>query len=261
LINPGTSTIVAAMNGVILAIESSGDGGGAAVVRGGKVIAEAEVSGPRRHGSELMPCIDNALTDSKLKREEIDVIAVNCGPGSYTGLRIGIAAADAIGYALDKPVIGVDALEAMALQYVMRSAFDAKSKGELWPVLDARRDEVMTTRMQYAKKDLSRAGDDSLVAPESLHLQAEQQAIVFGSGVLPYKDLFNREHLHVDDADFVLRPSSVAIQAWRQLSGIKDAAKIERKRIEPLYFRRVLARTIEERQSAEKTDTPGSTGK
>lgn len=235
------------MDGIILAIESSGEGGGAAVLRKGKVVAEAEVSGPRKHGSELMPCIDRALTESKFKREQIDVIAVNHGPGSYTGLRIGIAAATAIGYALDKPVIGVDALEAMALQYTTQAGFDVKLKRELWPVLDARRDEVMTARMLHTKKDLSRGSGDMLLAPETMHEHAEQQAIVFGAGVAPYIDRYDRQHLQLDTAEFILKPSSVALQAWRQLAGIKHAAKIERTPVEPVYFRRVLAKTIEER--------------
>jgi tRNA threonylcarbamoyladenosine biosynthesis protein TsaB len=235
------------MNGIILAIESSGDGGGAAVLRDGEVDSEVEVSGPRRHGAELMPCIDKACLDAAMNRGDMDVIAVNCGPGSYTGLRIGLATAATLGYALDKPVIGVPCFDAMVLQYVMADDFDVELKRELWPVLDARRDEVMTARYEYDGGAFKRATGDMLVAPESLHETAQRQAIVFGSGVASYADKFNRDHLFVDTAEFGLKPSSVALAAYRQLADVDDAGQIERKLVEPRYFRRVLAKTIEER--------------
>lgn len=235
------------MDGVILAIETSGEGGGAAVLRAGKVVNEREVSGPRRHGAEIMPCIDRALATAGVPREKIEVIAVNAGPGSYTGLRIGIATAEAIGFALDKPVIGVSCLDAMALQYVMADDFDVALKRELWPVLDARRDEVMTARFLYDNGELTRAGGDMLIDPARLHEQAQRQAIAFGSGIPPYEGRFDHEHLHVDPAEFTLKPSSIALQAYRQHAEFADAAAIERKPVEPRYFRRVLAKTIAER--------------
>ncbi|MCB9895046.1 MAG: tRNA (adenosine(37)-N6)-threonylcarbamoyltransferase complex dimerization subunit type 1 TsaB [Planctomycetes bacterium] len=235
------------MDGIILAIESSGDGGGAAVLRGGEVESQVEVSGPRRHGSELMPCIDKACLDAAINRGDMDVIAVNCGPGSYTGLRIGLATAATLGFALDKPVVGVPCFDAMVLQYVMADDFDVELKRELWPVLDARRDEVMTARFEYDNGVFTRATGDMLVPPETLHEQAARQAIVFGGGVAPYAAKFNKDHLHVDEGEFGLKPGSVALAAYRQLADIDDAGKIERKLVQPRYFRRVLAKTIEER--------------
>ncbi|MCA8913915.1 MAG: tRNA (adenosine(37)-N6)-threonylcarbamoyltransferase complex dimerization subunit type 1 TsaB [Planctomycetes bacterium] len=237
------------MNGIILAIESSGDGGGAAVLRDGEIDSEAEVSGPRRHGSELMPCIDKVCLDAAINRGDMDVIAVNCGPGSYTGLRIGLATAATLGFALDKPVAGIPCFDAMVLQYVMADDFDVELKRELWPVLDARRDEVMTARFEYDNGAFKRATADMLVAPEKLHEQAQRQAIVFGSGVAPYADKFNHDHLVVDGEEFGLKPSSVALAAYRQLADVEDAGTLERKLVEPRYFRRVLAKTIEERAS------------
>lgn len=235
------------MDGIILSIESSGDGGGAAVLSGGEVQSEVEVSGPRRHGAELMPCIDQACTDAAINRSDIDVIAVNCGPGSYTGLRIGMATAAAIGHALDRPVVGIPCFDAMVLQYVMQDDFDVSLKRELWPALNARRDEVMTARFEYDSGDCKRAGGDKLVAPDRLHEEAVAQAIVFGDGVAAYAERFNRDHLFVDRGEFALKPASIALQAYRQLAGVDDAAAIKRELVEPRYFRRVLAKTIVER--------------
>lgn len=235
------------MDGTILAIESSGDMGGAAVLRDGELESEVEVSGPRRHGAELMTCIDRAMVDAALNRGDMDVIAVNCGPGSYTGLRIGLATAAALGFALDKPVVGVSCFDAMVLQYVMAPDFAVELKRELWPVLDARRDEVMTARFLYEKGQFVRETEDMLVAPEKLHEQAQRQAIVFGTGVMPYEGRFNHDHLFVDRREFVLKPASAALAAFRQLADVQSAADLPREPVQPRYFRRVLAKTIEER--------------
>lgn len=243
------------MNGVLLAIESSGDSGGAAVLRNGEVAGQAEVSAPRTHGSELMLCIERALARAKLQKAEIDVIAVNCGPGSYTGLRIGIATAEAMGYALSKPVVAVPCFDAMAVQYVMRDDFGVELKRELWPVLDARRNEVMTARFGYDNGQLERLTGDVLVAPERLHEQAQRQAIVFGSGVPPYEGKFDHNHLLVDIAGFNLAPASVALQAARQIAELPDLTALSRAPVEPRYFRRVLAKTVEER-AVERAQEP-----
>lgn len=235
------------MEGLILAIETTGEGGGAAIARGGEVIGTGEVSGPRRHGSELIQRIDDALVGAKVDRGDVDVIAVNAGPGSYTGLRIGLSAASAIGYALDRPVVGVGGFDAMVLQYVSADDFDVALKRELWPVLDARRDEVMTAKFEYDNGRLERVSGDKLVAPEKLHEEADHRAIVFGSGVHPYEDRFDDDHLFIDRREFNLTAEAVALQAYRQLADVEDPTEIERTPVEPRYFRRVLARTVKER--------------
>jgi len=241
------------MNGIILAIESSGDLGGAAVLRDGEVIAHADVSGPRTHGAELMPCVDAATKDAGIERSDISIVAVNYGPGSYTGLRIGMSAAAAIAFALDIPVVGVGCFDAMALQYVMQPEIDNSREIEFWPVLDARRDEVMTARFVHRDGEIIRESEELLVAPDALHEQAAEGAIVFGSGVAPYLSKFNRERLNIVEAPFEVSASSVALQAYRQLAGVDDPAQIDRTPPQPIYFRRVLARTVAERAAdAEK---------
>lgn len=232
---------------IILAIESSGELGGASVLVDGKLESEIEVSGPRRHGAELMPCIDKATIDAAIERSGMDVIAVNCGPGSYTGLRIGLATAAALGFALDKPVVGVPCFDAMVLQYVSAPGFDGKLKCELWPVLDARQDEVMTARFTFAEGEFTRASDDQLLAPEKLHEHAAAEAIVFGPGVTPYAAKFNSKHLLVAADEFALKASSVGRQAARQLAGLADLTTLQREPVEPRYFRRVMAKTVAER--------------
>ncbi|MEE9312533.1 MAG: tRNA (adenosine(37)-N6)-threonylcarbamoyltransferase complex dimerization subunit type 1 TsaB, partial [Planctomycetota bacterium] len=154
---------------IILALESSGETGGAAIIKDGDIVSEVQVSGPRSHGSELMPAVDSALMNAEIARADIDLIAVNNGPGSYTGLRIGMSAAAAIGHALRIPVIGVNALDAMALQLVLSDGFDVSIDAELWSVLDARRGEVMTAKYSWVDGELRRESDSQLIEPAKLN--------------------------------------------------------------------------------------------
>lgn len=238
------------MEGLILAIETSGDGGGAALMRGGNLLAESLVSAPRRHGAELMQCIENCLNAAKISREQLDVIAVNAGPGSYTGLRIGLSTAAGIGHALERPVVGVSSLDAMVLQYVGAPGFNVALKRELWPVLDARQGEVMTAHFETAGGQFRRVSGDMLVKPAALHEQSQHSGIVFGSGVAAYHDLFGRASLFIDNQPFTLSPVSVGLQAHLQLYDIYELDQIPRAAVEPHYFRRVTAKTVAERANA-----------
>jgi len=240
------------MDGLILAIESSGDLGGAALLEKGTLVGEELVSGPRKHGAELMPCIDRLFVKHKVARDALAVIAVNAGPGSYTGLRIGLMTAAALGFALDKPVTGVGAFDCMVLQLVMARGFDARYKGELWPVLDARRDELMTAKFVFEKGDLKRISGDQLIAPTEFSRHAAAGSFVFGTGVAPYENILKPQPLKLAEPKLDISPATVALQAWRELVNTPDAKAIKRAPVEPRYFRPVLAKTTEERAA-----TPG----
>lgn len=241
------------MSLVILAIESSGDSGGAALVRDGTLLAEVNVPGARTHGAQLLPSVDRALTRAKLTRNQVDVVAVNCGPGSYTGLRIGLATAQGIGHGLDRPVVGVPCFEAMVLQYQAQVTVPFKEGQEFWPVLDARRDEVMTAKFAMRGGFARRESDDQLLAPEKLCEQAAQRAVVFGTGLSAYPGRWDQSRVTVMGAELALTPMFLGLAAWHQLTGVKSWQEIPRAPVQPRYFRQVTAKTI-----AERTGDPDS---
>ena len=121
----------------ILAIESSGPLASVAIVEDGEVldmkVGDYEVT----HSETLMPMVDEVVRDSGVSLENIDAIAVSAGPGSFTGLRIGSATAKGLGMALNKPLIHVPTLHAMAYNLLGNMGF-------IVPMLDARRDQVYT---------------------------------------------------------------------------------------------------------------------
>ncbi|MBX3475230.1 MAG: tRNA (adenosine(37)-N6)-threonylcarbamoyltransferase complex dimerization subunit type 1 TsaB [Planctomycetes bacterium] len=235
------------MSLVILAIESSGDGGGAALMRDSTLLAEVNVPAPRTHGAQLLPCVDRALARAKLARNQVDVVAVNCGPGSYTGLRIGLATAQGIGHGLDRPVVGVPCFDAMVLQYLAQVSVPFKEGQEFWPVLDARRDEVMTARFVLRSGIADRQSEDQLLAPESLCDQAALRAVVFGTGLAAYPGRWDQSKVTAIGAELVLTPAFLGAAAWHKLSGVGTWQEIPRTPVQPRYFRHVTAKTIAER--------------
>lgn len=119
----------------ILCIETSGINCSVAVARNGEVIAEeSENKGKFTHAETLHLFIEKVLADTKLPMNHIDAIAISGGPGSYTGLRIGVSAAKGLCFALNIPLISVSTLQILATQ-INDSQF-------IIPMLDARRMEV-----------------------------------------------------------------------------------------------------------------------
>ncbi|HWR23623.1 MAG TPA: tRNA (adenosine(37)-N6)-threonylcarbamoyltransferase complex dimerization subunit type 1 TsaB [Feifaniaceae bacterium] len=98
---------------LILGIETAGSTASAALLQDGALIAEHSVHHTRTHSETVMPMAERMLTDLGFSPSQLGAIAVNCGPGSFTGVRIGVCAANAMGAALSIPVVGVDALRAL----------------------------------------------------------------------------------------------------------------------------------------------------
>src|SRR5690606_37262948 len=122
----------------ILCIETTTTNCSVALMKEGIVVALREDNSKTySHAEKLHVFIDEVLTESGVSKNQIDAIAVSKGPGSYTGLRIGVSAAKGLYYALDIPLISISTLEALALQV-------ENPDGYIIPMIDARRMEVFT---------------------------------------------------------------------------------------------------------------------
>jgi len=124
----------------ILNIETSTEICSICISENGQLLAIAESHEGYNHASNLTIFIQKCLKEAKLKMENLDAIALSQGPGSYTGLRIGVSVAKGICYALNKPLIAVDTLQAIAFA----AAIDHTSDVLFCPMIDARRMEVYT---------------------------------------------------------------------------------------------------------------------
>lgn len=120
---------------LILALDSSTRLGSVALLQDETLVAEYTLSVQRTHAERLLPAVDQVLRDAGVEPAALEGIAVSRGPGSFTGLRIALATAKALGYALDRPVVGVSTLDSLA--------YGVAGWGEVvCPLLDARRGEA-----------------------------------------------------------------------------------------------------------------------
>ena len=141
----------------ILSIDTSSQVSSVSVLSAECVAAEISMQGALTHSETLMPHIETALAMARVKKDELDGIAVSIGPGSFTGLRIGLASAKMMAYALHIPLIAVPTLEALAHHCVCEGV-------RLVPVMDAQKGNV------YAQEFTWRADGDALTLHEESSL-------------------------------------------------------------------------------------------
>lgn len=131
----------------ILGLETSTKICSVAISDGNKLLALKEEGGEYSHSEKLTVFIQDVLKEAGLELKNVDAVAVSKGPGSYTGLRIGVSVAKGLCYALNKPLIAVDTLQAMALKMSLTEKSDL-----FCPMIDARRMEVYTALYDGANR-------------------------------------------------------------------------------------------------------------
>jgi tRNA threonylcarbamoyladenosine biosynthesis protein TsaB len=206
----------------VLGIESSARQGGAAIVDGDRLVCESLLNIEVTHSERLLPAIDRLLADARLSLEALEGIAVSVGPGSFTGLRIGLSTAKGLAYATGLPVVGVSTLEAMA--WALPAA-----RWPVCPVLDARKQEVYAAIFRHAETGLCRLTEDMALSPEALCGIIREPTLLLGDGLAAYEPLFRErlgDRLWIPPlASRGARPACVAeLGRQRLLRGERDAA-------------------------------------
>ena len=146
---------------MILALESSAKPASAAIYSDGELIGQYFQNSGLTHSRTLLAMTDALMKNLDISASELDVIAVSRGPGSFTGVRIGVSAAKGIAWGLDKPVCGVSTLEAMACQTPVEGAL-------ICPVMDARRGQVYNAVFERRKTALVRLCEDRAISLRDL---------------------------------------------------------------------------------------------
>lgn len=158
---------------VILNIDTTTVVCSAALTAEGMILCHAEDFEGRNHAALLSGFIKKCLDFAAERELKLDAVAVSMGPGSYTGLRIGLSEAKGLAYALDVPLIGVSTLELMATR-VMFSVDEIDPDSILVPMIDARRMEVFTAAYDF--------GLSALMEPQALILDENSYAGVLSTG-------------------------------------------------------------------------------
>ena len=167
---------------IILNIETATKNCSVSLAKNGQVLAIKELNnGNYSHAELLHQFIKDVFTEQKMNQSDVDAIAVSKGPGSYTGLRIGVSAAKGLCFALDIPLISIDTLE--ALSYSIKI-----DKGFIVPMIDARRMEVYTSVFDKNHKTLEKTSAKIIDESSFLNYLEKDTICFLGDGALKCKE-------------------------------------------------------------------------
>ena len=234
---------------IILGLDTSGPACSCALVKDDALIQEVVMNTALTHSETLMPAIERVMDGAGVEMKDVDAIAVIAGPGSFTGVRIGVCAGRALAHAFDTPVCRINALEALA-------AGAPNSRGIVCPILDARRMQVYSAAFKMADCGMPERvlPDDARKLTDFLELLPKDETLMFTGDGVPVHEKTIREILG-ERAQFapvhtrILRASSACFLAerkkdewtgWDQLTPIYlRAPQAERERNERLTRARV----------------------
>lgn len=186
------------------------------------------------HASHLLGLIDQALGAADNRLDEIDLISVSQGPGSFTGLRIALSTAMGIALATGARVVGVSTLEALALAAGRRA-------GLICPVLDARKGEVYTAAFRAAAPGVVRVSADSAISPRRLAAALDSPCTLVGDGVDAYRGLWEEVLPNAELVPFDCVFPSGAIVARLGAERLASDGTCDLVHLEPLYCRQAEA--------------------
>lgn len=226
----------------ILAVDTSANTATVAIINDDRLLAEEIVNHKKTHSETLMPMIDLALKRCDMDISDIDLFAVANGPGSFTGLRIGVSTIKGLAHGLSKPVIEVSTLEGMAYNLFL-------TDGIISPIMDARRSQIYNGVYRWEEGTLK-----ELTPPRALSIEEcvkdllkyNEKVIFLGDGVPVH-----REYIKNAMGDMaVFAPASCNDQRASSLASV--ALKKEEKKtafeVKPVYLRKPQAeRELEEK--------------
>jgi tRNA threonylcarbamoyladenosine biosynthesis protein TsaB len=160
----------------LLAVESATLSGGAALLDGDRLLGEITLNIAITHSERLLAAVDRLLADCGLAPADLDGLAVSVGPGSFTGLRVGLATVKGLAMALDLPVAPVPTLDALAARLPFAEA-------PVCPILNARKDEVYLSRYRWSGAGMSRESDYLALPPELAVAELSAPVILLGDGI------------------------------------------------------------------------------
>jgi tRNA threonylcarbamoyladenosine biosynthesis protein TsaB len=167
---------------LVMGIDTSTTQGGVALLSGQGVICEYTLNIKATYSERLLPLIDRALQDAGITLGQVEGFAVAVGPGSFTGLRIGLSTAKGLAVVGGQPLVGVSTLEAMAWTLPFCTH-------QVCPILDARKGEIYSALFRHEGDRLIRLMDDAAIAPDILLRRIQQPTVFLGDGLAVYEGL------------------------------------------------------------------------
>lgn len=225
----------------VFAMDTSSLTATVAVINEDKLLGEYSVSNKLTHSQTILPMADSLLGDLNMTLEDVDVFSVCVGPGSFTGLRIGMATVKTFSQALDKPVIGVSSLDAIAYSFFGADGYT------VCPIVDARRDEVYNALYRGEAKTVF---DRALHIDELLSELTDENVIFCGDGVLVHRDRIisaNKNNRWQIAPQHLMLPKASSV-AYKAMLRAKDNDFDDTYTLNPVYLRKSQAeRELEEK--------------
>ena len=192
----------------ILAVDTATNSCSVAATDDGKLVTELTISKDETHSKHLMESIHSVLENAGFSVADLDGLAVTVGPGSFTGLRIGISTIKGLAHALGKPVVGVSTLEALALQC-------GQTPHLICPLLDARKGEVYAATYCFNGGQLIQKTGARAVIPDAVVADIKSPCLFIGTGAQLYRQRIvaaagNLAHFVAEDQN-AIKASSVAL--------------------------------------------------
>lgn len=176
---------------LILNIDTAINNGAVGLSENGRIIAQCTSADQKEHASFLQPAIQQIMLEVGKGLNEIEAVSVTIGPGSYTGLRVGLASAKGLCYALKKPLIAINTLKVIALAAIETAQMENVSLDNaiICPMIDARRMEVFTA-LYTPKLEIALSPIAMVLDENSFQFELETSRIIFsGNGVFKFDEI------------------------------------------------------------------------
>lgn len=233
----------------VLAIDTTSNVATAAVVSDGLLLGERVLNFKKTHSQKIMPMIAELLAELELKAADIDVFAAANGPGSFTGLRIGVATIKALAHSVNKPVVGVSTLAGLAYNLPFCEHI-------IVPIMDARRNQVYTASYIWDEDGFKELSPDEAISIEECADSCGEllDTVFVGDGVPVHREYLTErlgERAHFAPASALMqRASSIAMIAEEKA---KRGEVMRYDELIPFYLRKSQAeREYEEKHKGEE---------
>ena len=216
---------------ILLTIQTASPAGSLALSDGERLLAEINLDVRKTPTEWLLPMIEDLITKADLGKSDLDAIGVVRGPGSFTGLRVGLATAKGLSLAADCPLLGVSSLQCLAMQLPFTSI-------PVCVMLDARKQEVYTATYTWQAGFPQPVGEERVIKPEELLSEISGETLFVGNGAFVYRSLIVRqlaERAHFAPAFLNLpRAGAAAVLALHEWGIGRTSSAAE---LMPLYLR------------------------
>ncbi len=221
----------------ILAIDTATDICGTALIRDHAVLSQRALSEKNVHSEKLLPMIDELLKEAAVHFQSVNAVAVSIGPGSFTGLRIGLSAAKGLAMAAKLPLMPVPTLDALAFEFYRKNS---NTDVIVCPLIDAKRDEAFFSFYSIQNNIPFRRSEYEIASAQTIIEKAGQySSVVFvGDGVRKIQALAAPQDSFQFRSDVRCSAVSVALLAEEKFFELKSE---EYSMLEPLYLREFVA--------------------